>query len=101
MRLQCPSRKWTVARAHLRIHLGPNWVQFSLRCTIVRWRTRGKPLQSLAGAEGFEPSDAGIKIRCLTAWLRPNAWPKRRRTILTEPTRYNAFAPSRAALYLP
>jgi hypothetical protein len=25
----------------------------------------------LAGAEGFEPSRAGIKIRCLTAWLRP------------------------------
>src|SRR5258707_1356376 len=25
----------------------------------------------MAGAEGFEPSDAGIKIRCLTAWLRP------------------------------
>ncbi len=26
----------------------------------------------LAGAEGFEPSNAGIKIRCLTTWRRPN-----------------------------
>lgn len=27
----------------------------------------------LAGAGGFEPPHGGIKIRCLTAWLRPNA----------------------------
>ena len=26
----------------------------------------------VAGARGFEPRNAGIKIRCLTAWLRPN-----------------------------
>lgn len=26
---------------------------------------------SLAGADGFEPPVNGIKIRCLTAWLRP------------------------------
>lgn len=25
----------------------------------------------LAGAGGFEPPHGGIKIRCLTAWLRP------------------------------
>jgi hypothetical protein len=25
----------------------------------------------LAGAPGFEPGNAGIKIRCLTTWLRP------------------------------
>ena len=25
----------------------------------------------LAGAEGIEPGDGGMKIRCLTAWLRP------------------------------
>src|SRR6185437_10559797 len=31
-----------------------------------------KPLKLLAGAPGFEPGDGGIKIRCLTAWLRPN-----------------------------
>jgi hypothetical protein len=27
----------------------------------------------LAGAGGFEPPYGGIKIRCLTTWLRPNA----------------------------
>ena len=27
----------------------------------------------LAGAGGFEPPHGGIKIRCLTAWRRPNA----------------------------
>ena len=27
----------------------------------------------LAGAGGFEPPNGGIKIRCLTTWLRPNA----------------------------
>ena len=27
----------------------------------------------LAGAGGIEPPNGGIKIRCLTAWLRPNA----------------------------
>ena len=26
----------------------------------------------VAGAGGFEPPHGGIKIRCLTAWLRPN-----------------------------
>jgi hypothetical protein len=31
-----------------------------------------KPLKKLAGAGGFEPPYAGIKIRCLTTWLRPN-----------------------------
>ncbi len=25
----------------------------------------------LAGAPGFEPGNGGIKIRCLTTWLRP------------------------------
>jgi hypothetical protein len=33
------------------------------------------PLQSkdwLAGAEGIEPSNAGIKIQCLTTWRRPS-----------------------------
>jgi hypothetical protein len=27
----------------------------------------------MAGAGGIEPPNGGIKIRCLTAWLRPNA----------------------------
>jgi hypothetical protein len=29
--------------------------------------------ECVAGAGGFEPPYGGIKIRCLTAWLRPNA----------------------------
>ena len=28
-------------------------------------------MKRLAGAGGFEPPYAGIKIRCLTTWLRP------------------------------
>src|SRR5690242_10207603 len=28
-------------------------------------------LDWLAGAPGFEPGNGGIKIRCLTTWLRP------------------------------
>jgi hypothetical protein len=27
----------------------------------------------MAGAPGFEPGNGGIKIRCLTTWLRPTA----------------------------
>jgi hypothetical protein len=27
----------------------------------------------LAGAGGFEPTNAGSKDRCLTTWLRPKA----------------------------
>ncbi len=26
----------------------------------------------MAGAAGFEPTDAGTKTRCLTTWRRPN-----------------------------
>jgi hypothetical protein len=26
----------------------------------------------LAGTAGFEPANAGVKVRCLTAWRRPN-----------------------------
>ena len=29
-------------------------------------------VDALAGAGGIEPPNGGIKIRCLTAWLRPN-----------------------------
>ena len=33
----------------------------------------GRPTRGwLAGAPGFEPGNGGIKIRCLTAWRRPN-----------------------------
>ena len=30
-----------------------------------------KKLFIMAGAAGIEPANAGIKIRCLTAWRRP------------------------------
>ena len=26
----------------------------------------------MAGMAGFEPTDAGVKVPCLTAWLHPN-----------------------------
>ena len=35
-------------------------------------RNENNPLKSVAGAGGIEPPNGGIKIRCLTAWLRPN-----------------------------
>ncbi len=38
-------------------------------------------LKQLAGAEGIEPSHDGIKIRCLTAWLRPKAREPRSATL--------------------
>jgi hypothetical protein len=37
-----------------------------------------------AGAGGFEPPNAGIKIRCLTTWLRPNGTCPRRGTDITK-----------------
>ena len=33
-----------------------------------------KRLDLVAGAPGFEPGNGGIKIRCLTTWLRPNRY---------------------------
>ena len=30
----------------------------------------------MAGVDGFEPSDAGVKVLCLTAWRYPNIKPK-------------------------
>jgi hypothetical protein len=30
----------------------------------------------MAGAPGFEPGNGGIKIRCLTTWLRPKSYRK-------------------------
>jgi hypothetical protein len=41
---------------------------FSNVCGRVRTDANG----SMAGAPGFEPGNGGIKIRCLTTWLRPN-----------------------------
>jgi len=37
------------------------------------WPTQARlDAETLAGAEGIEPSNAGIKIQCLTTWRRPN-----------------------------
>jgi hypothetical protein len=36
-------------------------------------RRRFSKQYQLAGAGGIEPPNGGIKIRCLTAWLRPKA----------------------------
>ena len=33
---------------------------------------RLKKIKKVAGAVGFEPTNAGSKSRCLTAWRRPN-----------------------------
>ncbi len=33
----------------------------------------GRTGRDVAGAGGFEPPHGGIKIRCLTTWLRPNS----------------------------
>ena len=38
-----------------------------------RWFTEVQPVKNLAGAGGFEPPYGGIKIRCLTTWLRPSS----------------------------
>src|SRR6202035_2219729 len=42
--------------------------------------------ECVAGAGGFEPPDGGIKIRCLTTWLRPKA-PQRLFQALAESAR--------------
>ena len=36
----------------------------------------------MAGAGGFEPPNAGSKVPCLTAWLRPTAAPRLRRVTI-------------------
>src|SRR5205807_8167328 len=42
-----------------------------------RHRVRSRNLGCVAGAPGFEPGNGGIKIRCLTTWLRPITRPSR------------------------
>ena len=31
-----------------------------------------RPRRFLAGVAGFEPTNAGVKVLCLTAWRHPN-----------------------------
>ena len=33
---------------------------------------KNKPEGLLAGVAGFEPTNAGVKVQCLTAWRHPN-----------------------------
>jgi hypothetical protein len=58
----------------------------------------------LAGAGGIEPPNGGIKIRCLTAWLRPtdehgNAGGGRQITYIAKPLK--AFEPRTAPVPAP
>ncbi len=36
---------------------------------------QGVFLLTKAGAVGIEPTHSGVKVRCLTAWLRPSVFP--------------------------
>src|SRR5262249_17046974 len=51
------------------------------RASLALIRNNRRRLDCLAGAPGFEPGNAGIKIRCLTTWLRPNGTGESQRTI--------------------
>lgn len=35
-------------------------------------KSESKALGYMAGTVGLEPTNGGVKVRCLTAWLRPN-----------------------------
>ena len=37
-------------------------------------RPSPKTWSFLAGMAGFEPTNDGVKVRCLTAWLHPYKW---------------------------
>ena len=39
-----------------------------LQCAAIAARR----LTHMAGAAGFEPTNNGVRVRCLTTWLRPN-----------------------------
>ena len=43
---------------------------FDLQVVVERVNPCIRPL--LAGVVGFEPTDAGVKVQCLTAWRHPN-----------------------------
>ena len=47
-----------------------------------RRMTTRSPTSRLAGAGGIEPPNGGIKIHCLTAWLRPNRPVRKARDIV-------------------
>ena len=44
------------------------------RCSIqLRYRHIGCDFLQMAGAEGFEPSNVGVRVPCLTTWRHPTA----------------------------
>ena len=47
-------------------------VLVGLKKALLHWYT--KELFLLAGTAGFGPANAGVKVRCLTAWRRPNIY---------------------------
>jgi hypothetical protein len=53
-------------RARIKIFLP--WIQWTAN---EREMPRTFANGDMAGAGGFEPPNGGIKIRCLTTWLRP------------------------------
>ena len=48
------------------------WLGWQTNLRISQNRFRRCPAVFLAGVAGFEPTNAGIKIPCLTAWRHPN-----------------------------
>ncbi len=51
-------------------------------CVFFQHVTLRNTLINMAGVPGFEPGNAGIRIRCLTAWRYPNKWWLRRESNL-------------------
>ena len=66
---------WTHSHKYLHFRI-PFIVRFGDETFIPRLPTsRGlytTDICGLAGVEGFEPSNAGVKVLCLTTWLHPN-----------------------------
>src|SRR5437762_3689462 len=50
--------------------------QFRIRVSRKNLNAASCAHKKVAGAGGFEPTNAGSKDRCLTTWLRPNIKPQ-------------------------
>ena len=69
-----PLNAWAANQSHRAFTFSSAHVRFAeARQRLSDFATWPKSLNMLAGAGGFEPPNGGIKIRCLTTWLRPNA----------------------------
>lgn len=66
-RIRCSCGRWSIAI--------PRSITATTRSDMIRrpgrWGRINTRDRALAGAGGIEPPNGGIKIRCLTAWLRP------------------------------